>query len=127
MIWKKTGLMAVAVCAIGFAAVPRASAGTEVVEPEYAPAPRYNYTPPRRVYYVPPPPVRIVVFPRWPSAGRGSAPAATATGASTGIAATTGTAIIGADSRAVLTPLGRSARITSMRLPELLMLYVARV
>ena len=63
MIWKKIGLMALAVCAVGFAAVPRASAGTEMVEPEYAPAPRYNYTP-RRVYYVPPP-VRIVVFPRY--------------------------------------------------------------
>ncbi|MEP6820998.1 MAG: hypothetical protein ABI946_01470 [Chthoniobacterales bacterium] len=65
MIWKKTGLMALAVCAVGFTAVPRASAGTEMVEPEYAPAPRANYTPPVPVYYVPPPVVRIVVYPRY--------------------------------------------------------------
>ena len=64
MIWKKIGLMALVICGVGFGAAPRASAGTEVVEPEYAPAPRYHYTPPRQVYYVPPP-VRVVVFPRY--------------------------------------------------------------
>ncbi|MFL6583708.1 MAG: hypothetical protein ACJ8KU_04250 [Chthoniobacterales bacterium] len=38
------------------ASVPGARAGTEVVEPDYAPAPRYSYAPPQPqpVYYAPP-------------------------------------------------------------------------
>ena len=60
--WKKLSLIAVAVLALGV--TPRSHAGTEMVEPERTPAPRYNYTPPPppRVYYAPPR-VRVVVYP----------------------------------------------------------------
>ena len=81
MIWKKIGLMALAVCGVGFAAVPRASAGTEVVEPEYAPAPRYNYTPPCGFTTFRRRPCGSWSSHATPITGRGSAPTATATSA----------------------------------------------
>ncbi|MBA3882571.1 MAG: hypothetical protein H0X73_07605 [Chthoniobacterales bacterium] len=58
---KKITLIGFAVLAFGLA---RANAGTEMVEPERAPAPSYNYAPPPRVYYAPPPPPPpVVVYP----------------------------------------------------------------
>ena len=59
---KKFSLIAFTVVALAVASAPRASAGVEMVEPEYAPAPRYTYTPPPPpvVYYAPPPRVVIV-------------------------------------------------------------------
>ena len=61
---KKLIVIALAVSAVGFASAPRSNAGTEVVEPQYAPQQRYNYAPPppRPVYYAPPR-VGIVVYP----------------------------------------------------------------
>lgn len=56
---KKLGLVAVAVCAFGFASAPRLQAGTEMLSDNSAPA--YN-PPPRPVYYAPPP-VRVVAYP----------------------------------------------------------------
>ena len=64
--WKKLIVIALAVSAVGFASAPRSNAGTEVIEPYNAPAPRYNYVPPpppRPVLYVPPPVVGFVVAP----------------------------------------------------------------
>jgi len=59
-------VIALAVSAIGFAAAPRSNAGTEVVEPQYAPQQTYNYAPPPRpVYYAPPPPVNVLIFPAY--------------------------------------------------------------
>lgn len=63
---KKIALMAVAGLAIGFGAPRQAHAGTEMVEPQGAPVPRYEYAPapaPRPVVYYAPPPVRVVVYP----------------------------------------------------------------
>ena len=63
---KKLIVIALAVSAIGFAAAPRSNAGTEVVEPQYAPQQTYNYAPPPRpVYYAPPPPVNVLIFPAY--------------------------------------------------------------
>jgi len=61
---KKLIVIALAVSAVGFASAPRANAGTEVVEPQYAPQQTYNYAPPppRPVYYAPAP-VGVVVYP----------------------------------------------------------------
>ena len=64
--WKKLIVIALAVSAVGFASAPRSNAGTEMIEPYNAPAPRYNYVPPpppRPVLYVPPPVVGFVVAP----------------------------------------------------------------
>ena len=59
-------VIALAVSAIGFATAPRSNAGTEVVEPQYAPQQTYNYAPPPRpVYYAPPPPVNVLIFPAY--------------------------------------------------------------
>jgi len=64
--WTKLIVIALAVSAIGFAAAPRSNAGTEVVEPQYAPQQTYNYAPPPRpVYYAPPPPVNVLIFPAY--------------------------------------------------------------
>ncbi len=58
---KKLIVIATVVCAFGFGSAPRLNAGTDMVEPYRAPAPRYNYAPPPRpVVYVPP--VRFGVF-----------------------------------------------------------------
>ena len=63
---KKLIVIALAVSAVGFASAPRANAGTEVVEPQYAPQQTYNYAPPPRpVYYAPPPPVNVLIFPAY--------------------------------------------------------------
>jgi hypothetical protein len=67
---KKLSLLAFAVFTLGFASAPRATAGVEMVEPEYEPAPRYSYVPPPPpppavIYYAPPPPVRIYVEPSY--------------------------------------------------------------
>ena len=56
---KKMIVIALGVFAFGFGSAPRSNAGTDMVEPYRAPAPSYNYAPPRPVYYVPPPPVTI--------------------------------------------------------------------
>ena len=64
--WTKLIVIALAVSAIGFAAAPRSNAGTEVVEPQYAPQQTYNYEPPPRpVYYAPPPRVNVLIFPAY--------------------------------------------------------------
>ncbi len=59
---KKLIVIALAVSAVGFASAPRSNAGTEVVEPQYAPRQTYNYAPPPPVYYAPPP-VGVVIYP----------------------------------------------------------------
>jgi hypothetical protein len=58
-------LIVIALAAVGFASAPRSNAGTEVVEPQYAPQQTYNYAPPppRPVYYPYPVPVSVVVYP----------------------------------------------------------------
>ena len=64
--WKKLIVIALAVSVVGFASTPRSNAGTEVVEPQYAPQQTYNYAPPPRpVYYAPPPPVNVLIFPAY--------------------------------------------------------------
>ncbi len=59
---KKFGAITLAVLTFFFVSAPRANAGTEMVEPDRAPAPAYNYAPPppRPVCYAPPP---VVVYP----------------------------------------------------------------
>jgi hypothetical protein len=59
----KFTVIALAAVGFGFALAPRANAGTEVVEPQYAPRQTYNYAPPQPVVYYAPPPVRVVVYP----------------------------------------------------------------
>jgi hypothetical protein len=58
-------LIVIALAAVGFASAPRTNAGTEVVEPQYAPQQTYNYAPPppRPVYYPYPVPVSVVAYP----------------------------------------------------------------
>ena len=72
---KKIIVIALAMSAFGLGAALRSSAGTEVVEPYRAPAPRYNYAPPpppRPIIYAPPLPFFGVFFgPRYGSYGRG--------------------------------------------------------
>ena len=65
--WKKFGVIALAVFAFGFVLASRTNAGTEVVEGYGTPAPAYNYAPPppRPIYYAPPPPVGVVVYPAY--------------------------------------------------------------
>ncbi|MGB9475090.1 MAG: hypothetical protein WCE87_08480 [Candidatus Udaeobacter sp.] len=60
---KKFAVMALTVLAFGFASCPRLNAGTEMIEPYRAPAPIYNYAPPRPVVYVPLPVLGAVVAP----------------------------------------------------------------
>lgn len=61
--WKKHVVIALAAFAFGVTFAPRSNAGTEVVEPYSAPAPRYNYAPtPRPIYYAPPV-VRVAFYP----------------------------------------------------------------
>ena len=72
---KKYFVMGLALLAFGFGTAIRSNAGTDMIEPYRAPAPRYNYAPPPRprpVVFVPP--VRVGVFfgpgfgwygPRW--------------------------------------------------------------
>jgi hypothetical protein len=60
---KKIILIVSAVLAFGSAL--RSNAGTEVIDRYSAPAPAYNYAPPRPVYYVPPPPVNVLIFPAY--------------------------------------------------------------
>ncbi len=65
IMWKKFSVTALAVLAFGFASAPRSNAGTEIVEPYRAPAPRYNYAPPpppRPIYYAPVP-VGVFFYP----------------------------------------------------------------
>lgn len=57
--WERLSLIALAAVAVGFPLAPAAMAGTEMVEPQQAPAPRYNYAP------APPPPVSVLVYPRY--------------------------------------------------------------
>ena len=54
-------LRLIALAGLAFACIPQVHAGVEVVEPDYAPAPRYNYVPPRPtvVYYAPQPVVYV--------------------------------------------------------------------
>ena len=62
--WRRFGVIALAVLAFSFPSAPRLNAGTEVVEPQYAPTPRYSYAPPPpTVVYYAPPPVPVVVYP----------------------------------------------------------------
>jgi len=52
---KKLVLITLAVFAFAFGTAPRSNAGTDMVEPQRAPAPSYNYAPPPRpVVYGPP-------------------------------------------------------------------------
>jgi len=61
---KKLIVIALAVSA--FTSATRSNAGTEIVEPQYAPQQTYNYAPPPRpVYYAPPPPVNVLIFPAY--------------------------------------------------------------
>ena len=58
-------LIVIALAVSGFVSAPRANAGTEMVEPQYAPRQTYNYAPPppRPVYYPYPVPVSVVAYP----------------------------------------------------------------
>ena len=62
---KKFIVIAVMVFAIALGSAVRSNAGTEVIEPYSAPAPTYDYAPPRPVYYAPPPPVGVVIYPTY--------------------------------------------------------------
>jgi len=67
---------ALAVFAFAFGSALRSNAGTEMVEPYRAPAPRYNYAPPppprpRPVFYVRPPVFGFVIAPGIGYYGRG--------------------------------------------------------
>ena len=62
---KKLIVIAMIVFAFAFGSALRSNAGTEVIEPYSAPAPTYNYAPPRPVYYTPPPPVGVVIYPAY--------------------------------------------------------------
>ena len=68
-------MIALAAFAFGFGSAMRSNAGTEVIEPYRAPAPRYNYAPPpppRPIVYAPPLPVfGVVIGPRYGYYGRG--------------------------------------------------------
>lgn len=66
IMWKKFTVTALAVLAFGFTSAPRSNAGTEVVEPYRAPAPRYNYAPPPRPVYYAPPRVGVFFYPPFP-------------------------------------------------------------
>ena len=67
--WKKFGVIALAICAFGFGLAPATTnAGTDIIRDygrdqfdTYAPAPP---PPPRPIYYAPPPPIGVVVYPR---------------------------------------------------------------
>ena len=66
IMWKKFNVIALAVLAFGFASAQSSSAGTEVVEPYRATAPRYNYAPPPRPVYYAPPRVGVFFYPPFP-------------------------------------------------------------
>jgi hypothetical protein len=72
----KSYVIALGVAAVGLAAVPVARAGGDYVEPETAPAPRYNYAPRQEpIYdapavYVPRPVVSIGFYPAFGFYGR---------------------------------------------------------
>ena len=70
---KKLTVIALAVFGFAFGSALRSNAGTEMIEPYRAPAPRYNYAPPPRpIVYAPPLPVfGVVVGPRYGYYGRG--------------------------------------------------------
>ncbi|HEU0207646.1 MAG TPA: hypothetical protein VFQ78_01575 [Candidatus Udaeobacter sp.] len=51
---KKFVVTGLAMVTFGFGFVIQSNAGTETVEPYRAPAPTYNYAPPRPVFYAPP-------------------------------------------------------------------------
>jgi len=67
---KKLIVTALAISAFGFGSVVQSNAGTEVIEQYRAPAPRYNYAPPRPVFFAPPV-VGLFVGPRYGYYGRG--------------------------------------------------------
>jgi hypothetical protein len=62
---KKIIVMTLAAFAFGFGVAPRSNAGTDMVEPYRAPAPTYNYAPPRPVAYVPPVRFGVFIGPAW--------------------------------------------------------------
>jgi len=69
-------ITALAVFAFAFGSALRSNAGTEMIEPYRAPAPRYNYAPPppprpRPVFYVRPPVFGFVIAPGIGYYGRG--------------------------------------------------------
>ena len=71
---KKLIVIALAIFAFGLGSALRSNAGTEVIEPYRAPAPNYNYAPPRPrpIVFAPPLPVfGVVVGPRYGYYGRG--------------------------------------------------------
>jgi hypothetical protein len=71
---KKLTVIALALFGFAFGSALRSNAGTEMIEPYRAPAPRYNYAPPppRPILYAPPLPVfGVVVGPRFGYYGRG--------------------------------------------------------
>ncbi len=59
---KNASLLAVAALVYVLASTPSSYAGTEMVEPKYAPSYNYAPPPPPLVYVVPPPPP-VVVYP----------------------------------------------------------------
>ena len=62
--FNRVSVLALTAAVAGIAVAPRAIGGVEMLEPEYAPAPRYTYVPPppspQVIYYAPPPPIVIV-------------------------------------------------------------------
>jgi hypothetical protein len=71
---KKIILIASMVFAVGFGSALRSNAGTEMIEPYRAPAPRYNYAPPpppRPIFYAPRPVFGVAVAPGFGYYGRG--------------------------------------------------------
>jgi len=59
-------MITLAVFAFAFGTTPRSNAGTDMIEPNRAPAPRYNYAPPPRpILYAPPPVVGVGIGPRF--------------------------------------------------------------
>jgi hypothetical protein len=66
---KKLIVITLVVSAFGFASAVQSNAGTEVIEPNRAPAPNYNYAPPPRplprpIFFAPPA-VGVFVGPRY--------------------------------------------------------------
>ena len=68
---KRIIVTALAVFTFGFGSALRSNAGTETVEPYRAPAPAYNYAPPRPVFFAPPPVVGVFVGRSYGYYGRG--------------------------------------------------------
>jgi hypothetical protein len=64
---KRWYLIAIALVGFGIAAAGPVNAGTEVIEPTYAPRQTYYAPPPARpIYYAPAPLVSVVVRPAYP-------------------------------------------------------------